>query len=158
MVFCCLVLSTHLYSISYQQTPTSQMYVTRLHASVFSVLWWYIHTVTFHFNSFHSGYTGYQEVESLVVIRSGVVIYKISNDSLTIMPKLRATHNFTWHIMKNASPSVGTIRLQNRKIVLYSVRKLAHNILKKNRCVSHVTIKSNLRIRMPALSATSTCR
>jgi len=57
MVFCYLVLSTHLYSISYQQHPTFQMYVTYLYcsyivciiASLLSMLWLYTRSL---FNEF----------------------------------------------------------------------------------------------------------
>ena len=72
-------------------------------------------------------------------------IYKISYHYLTIMPKLQTTYGISLIYKtsyKGRNTFLGSIHLQNRKIVWDSVRKFAYNIPKRNLSMLYVTIVS----------------
>jgi len=63
-------------------------------------------------------------------------ILRQSYDYLTIMPKLRSTHDgrliYAKHPTKGARLFLGTIHLQSCKIIQDSVRELAYDIPERN--------------------------
>ena len=59
-------------------------------------------------------------------------ILRLSYDNAKVTIDLRWTSKFTKDLTKKARFFLGTIHLQNYKIVLEGVRKLAHNIPEKN--------------------------